>query len=198
MTEVLTVTKRTKRQRIHRFIDRYRIEVGLGISAFVQIMIILFWFTPKIETDSLDSLVEEVAFIDNVQITEPVSDAAPTDGDFDLTDKEKVEKKEDPRIAGASDPIVSGATSPVDLSPNIRPGYTEEARANGITGTMTLEVIISERGDVLRVRSVGKNLGYGLDQAAIDTYKQKKFSPSIMEGKAITVKVLVPIRFTLN
>ncbi|TGN20504.1 energy transducer TonB [Leptospira idonii] len=173
-------------------------ETGIGLSALLQILILLFWFTPKFEGDSLDSLVEEVAFIDNVQIQEPVSDSKPTDGDFDLTDKEKVEKKEDPRIAGASDPIVSGATSPVDLSPNVRPEYTPEAKSAGITGTMTLEVIIANTGEVLRVRSVGKTLGGGLEQAAIDTYRKKRFSPSIMEGKPITVKVLVPIRFSLN
>ncbi|MCZ8155249.1 MAG: energy transducer TonB [Leptospira sp.] len=194
----LTLPKRSKRQIVHRFIDRYRLEVGLGLSALLQLLILFFWFTPSISTDSLDDLIEEVAFIDNVQITEPVTDSKPTDGDFDLTDKEKEEKKEDPRIAGASDPIVSGATSPVDLSPNVRPEYTDEAKSQGITGTMTLEVVISEKGDVLRVRSVGKSLGGGLEQAAIATYKKKRFAPSILEGKAITVKVLVPIRFTLN
>ncbi|PJZ46173.1 energy transducer TonB [Leptospira brenneri] len=198
MNGTVVTQRRSKRERIHRFIDRYRIETGLAISAFVQAIIILFWFTPHLETDSLDSLVEEVAFIDNVQIQEPSTDSKPTDGDFDLTDKEKEEKKEDPRIAGASDPIVSGATSPVDLSPNIRPEYTSDAKALGLTGTMTLEVIIGNTGEVLRVRSVGKQLGGGLEEEAIKVYRRKRFSPSILEGKAITVKVLVPIRFTLN
>lgn len=93
MNGTVVTQKRSKRERIHRFIDRYRIETGLAISAFVQAIIILFWFTPHLETDSLDDLVEEVAFIDNVQIQEPSTDSKPTDGDFDLTDKEKEEKK---------------------------------------------------------------------------------------------------------
>ncbi|TGL56550.1 energy transducer TonB [Leptospira ognonensis] len=173
-------------------------EAGLLLSALVQLAILFFWFTPNFDSNSLDDLIEEVAFIDNVQITEPTNESKPTDGDFDLTDKEKEEKKEDPRIAGASDPIVSGATSPVDLSPNTRPEYTSEAKSLGITGTMTLEVVISDTGEVLRVRSVGKTLGGGLELEAITTYKRKRFSPSILEGKPITVKVLVPIRFTLN
>jgi protein TonB len=193
-----TLPKRSKRQAVHRLIDRYRLETGIALSTILQLLILFFWFTPKLDTNSLDDLIEEVAFIDNVQITEPATDSKPTDGDFDLTDKEKEEKKEDPRISGASDPIVSGATSPIDLSPNVRPEYTTEAKSQGITGTMTLEVVISNTGDVLRVRSVGKSLGGGLEQEAITTYRKKKFSPSILEGKAITVKVLVPIRFTLN
>ncbi|MDF3821176.1 energy transducer TonB [Leptospira sp. 96542] len=198
MNEVVSLPTRSKRQKIHRFIDRYRLETGVTLSALLQAVIILFWFTPSFDYDSLDNLVEEVAFIDNVQIQEPTTEAKPDDGDFDLTDKEKLEKKEDPRVAGASDPIVSGATSPVDLSPNVRPEYTSEAKSLGITGTMTLEVIIADTGEVLRVRSVGKNLGGGLEQEAINTYRRKRFSPSILEGKPITVKVLVPIRFTLN
>ncbi|WP_210412841.1 energy transducer TonB [Leptospira ognonensis] len=196
--ETLAIPKRSKRQRVFRFIDRYRMEAGLLLSALVQLAILFFWFTPNFDSNSLDDLIEEVAFIDNVQITEPTNESKPTDGDFDLTDKEKEEKKEDPRIAGASDPIVSGATSPVDLSPNTRPEYTSEAKSLGITGTMTLEVVISDTGEVLRVRSVGKTLGGGLELEAITTYKRKRFSPSILEGKPITVKVLVPIRFTLN
>jgi TonB family protein len=196
--ETVAIPKRSKRQRIFRLIDRYRMEAGLLLSTLVQLSILFFWFTPSFDSNSLDDLVEEVAFIDNVQITEPVAEAKPTDGDFDLTDKEKEEKKEDPRIAGASDPIVSGATSPIDLSPNVRPEYTTEAKSQGITGTMTLEVVISNTGEVLRVRSVGKTLGGGLEQEAIATYRKKRFSPSILEGKPITVKVLVPIRFTLN
>jgi TonB family protein len=198
MTDVeVKVIRRTKRQRLHRFIERYRLEFGIAASTLIQALVIFFWYTPSIDFNRLDKLVEEVAFIDSVSIQEP-SESIPEDGDFELTDKEKVEKKLDPRIASASDPIVSGATSPVDLSPNIRPQYTAEARANGVTGTMTLEVIISETGEVLRVRSVGRTLGFGLEDAAIATYRSKRFAPSILEGKPITVKVLVPVRFTLN
>lgn len=93
MSGTVVTQKRSKRERIHRFIDRYRMETGLAISAVLQALIILFWFTPHLETDSLDDLVEEVAFIDNVQIQEPTTDSKPTDGDFDLTDKEKEEKR---------------------------------------------------------------------------------------------------------
>lgn len=195
--KAIALPKRSTKQRIHRFIERYRLETGFSLSAIIQALIIFFWYTPNIEYDRLENLVEEVAFIDSVSIQEP-SDATPDDGDFELTDKEKVEKKEDPKIASASDPIVSGATSPVDLTPNVRPEYTAEARANGITGTMTLEVIVADTGEVLRVRSVGRKLGHGLEESAIAIYRKKRFSPSILNGQPITVKVLVPVRFTLN
>lgn len=190
-------SKRSKRVIVHRFIDRNRMNVGLSISTIVQLLIVLFWYTPDIKFGSLDKFVDEVAFVDSVSITENVADT-PNDGDVELTDQLKKEIKEDPRIAGAQDAILSGATAPVDLSPSEKPEYTEEARSAGVEGAMTLEVVIADTGEVLQVRSVGKKFGFGLEEEAIKIYKSKKFSPSFLDGKAITVKVLIPIRFKLN
>lgn len=191
---------RSLRNRIHRFIERNRLNVGITVSMFIQLGIMFFWQTPELDLNKLDHLVEEVAFIDSVSIKDPnMADAPPDDGEVELTDKKKVQEiKEDPRIAGAEDAALSGATAPIDLSPSIRPEYTVQARSEGITGTLTLEIIIADSGEVLQARSVGKKLGFGLEEEAISTYRRKKFAPSILDGKAITVKVLVPIRFSLN
>ncbi len=186
---------------LHRFIDRNRMNLAVLLSFILQLIVVIFWYTPDIQFNRLERLIDEVAFVDNVSIVEttPVESEA-DDGELELTDKKQVpvEKKDDPRISGAQDATFAGATSPIDLKPGEKPLYTEDARSAGITGTITLEVIIAETGEVLRVRSVGKKLGFGLEESAIKTYKRKKFSPSILNGKAITVKVLVPIRFTLN
>ncbi|RHX87318.1 energy transducer TonB [Leptospira stimsonii] len=184
-----------KKGKLRRFIDRYRMEFFLSTSFVLQILILFFWYTPSIEFNRLDRLVDEVAFVDNLVIQDPNVGEAADDGEFEVTDT--VKKKEDPRIAGAQDAIISGATAPVDLTPNITPEYSSEARSAGITGTTTLEVIIAENGQVLRVRSVGKPLGFGLEESAIDAFYKKRYSPSILEGKAITVKVLIPVRFSL-
>ncbi len=199
-TEVPKDKKRSLRNKIHRFIERNRLNVGITLSTFIQLCILFFWQTPELDINKLDHLVEEVAFIDSVSIKDPnMADAPPDDGEVELTDKKKVQEiKEDPRIAGAEDAAISGATAPIDLSPSIRPEYTDQARAEGITGTLTLEIIIADSGEVLQARSVGKKLGFGLEEQAVSTYRRKRFSPSILEGKAITVKVLVPIRFSLN
>ena len=105
---------------------------------------------------------------------------------------------EDPRIAGAVNPVVGGATLPVDLTPEMIPQYTAEARAAAIEGTVTLEMIIAEDGKVLRVKPVGKPLGLGLDQAAAATYRRKKFKPSVGPNGPITVKFYQPVRFVLE
>lgn len=199
-TEVPKVKKRSLRNKIHRFIERNRLNAGITISTFIQLGILFFWQTPELDINKLDHLVEEVAFIDSVSIKDPnMADAPPDDGEVELTDKKKVQEiKEDPRISGAEDAAISGATAPIDLSPSIRPEYTDQARAEGITGTLTLEIIIADSGEVLQARSVGRKLGFGLEEQAVSTYRRKKFAPSILDGKAITVKVLVPIRFSLN
>jgi len=199
-TEVPKGKKRSLRNKIHRFIERNRLNAGITISTFIQLGILFFWQTPELDINKLDHLVEEVAFIDSVSIKDPnMADAPPDDGEVELTDKKKVQEiKEDPRISGAEDAAISGATAPIDLSPSIRPEYTDQARAEGITGTLTLEIIIADSGEVLQARSVGRKLGFGLEEQAVSTYRRKKFAPSILDGKAITVKVLVPIRFSLN
>ncbi len=104
---------------------------------------------------------------------------------------------EDPRIAGAENPYAASASLPVDLNPEILPEYTAAARAAAAQGTVTLEIIISEEGKLLRVRSVGRSLGYGLEDSAIRAYQSKKFRPSLREGQPITVKYLQPVRFQL-
>jgi TonB family protein len=191
--------KKRKRQAVKRFIDRNRMNLGLSISFVLQLFVVLFWRTPNLDfSNKLDHLIDEVAFIDNVQIQEAPGEAPPDDGEIELTEKKKVEIQQDPRISGAQDAAIVGATAPVDLTPGVKPEYTELARAEGITGTITLEVVIADTGEVLQARSVGKKLGAGLEESAVSTYKRKRFSPSVLEGKAITVKVLIPIRFSLN
>ncbi|HOO71203.1 MAG TPA: energy transducer TonB [Spirochaetota bacterium] len=104
----------------------------------------------------------------------------------------------DPRIGTAVNHVMANATAPIDLSPQIAPEYTARARAAGIEGTIILELIISEDGEVLRAKPVGKILGMGLEQAAVQCYERKRFKPSMnSDGKTITVKIYQPVRFEL-
>lgn len=199
MTTTSALSSEKKRNsKARRFIDRYKLELSIGISFLIQLLILFFWYVPPIEFDNkLDRLVEEVAFVDSVSIKEPEV-AEPDDGEFEVTDKKKEIKKVDPRISSAQDSILSGATQPIDLSPNLKPEYTAEAKAAGIEGRMTLEVIIADTGEVLQVRSVGRKLGYGLEEAAKKAFSRKRYSPAILDGKPITVKALIPVNWSLR
>ncbi|MCE9500036.1 MAG: energy transducer TonB [Leptospira sp.] len=104
---------------------------------------------------------------------------------------------EDPRIGSAQDAITGNASMPVDLNPELTPEFTSEARSAGVEGTVTLEMIVSDDGKVLRARSVGRKLGFGLEESAIKAFKKKRYVPSKAEGKPITVKFYQPVRFSL-
>jgi TonB family protein len=157
-----------------------------------------------VENKSLDDLQIAVDLGD--LIVPPKKQAAPTIeidevfGNEYVKDKKVVvsEDQEDPRAASAANPYIGGATMPVDLTPDIAPAYTPEAKAAGVQGTVTLEIVVSDDGRVLRARSVGKRLGHGLEEAAAAAFRQKRFTPSMKDGQPITVKFYQPVRFVLN
>jgi TonB family protein len=119
-----------------------------------------------------------------------------------VKNKEKkydVTGEDDPRIGGAVNPMqVGNVTMPVDLNPLDTPKYTMEARAKGVEGMVTLEVVVGDDGSVLRVK-VARGIEPSLDEAARKTYLRKKFQPSMgPDGKGVTVKFYQPVRFVLN
>ena len=77
--------------------------------------------------------------------------------------------------------------------------YTREAMQAGIQGSVYLDVVIDENGDVAGVevnRSLDKE--YGLDQAAMDAARQWKFKPGEKDGKPVAVQVEIEMRFRLK
>lgn len=94
--------------------------------------------------------------------------------------------------------VPGGATRPVDLTPEIQPQYTPEARSAAIEGTVVIEIIVDEQGNVTHARIAKDTLQHGLGKEAIKTYRKKKFSPAIgPDGKAMKVKFYQPVRFQL-
>ena len=157
------------------------------------------------DDSELDKLAVTVDFGDVVQpfkkkAAKPREEVDEVFGNEFIKDKTPPDpNQEDPRIASAVNAAVGGATMPVDLSPEIRPQYTAAARNAGIEGAVTLEIVISEDGKVLRAKPVGKKLGLGLDEAAAATYKAKRFKPSVgPAGKPIVVKYYERVKFMLN
>jgi protein TonB len=108
--------------------------------------------------------------------------------------------QEDPRVNSAVNAAVGNMKPPVDLTPELIPQYTPAARNAGIEGSVTLEIIIAEDGKILRVKAVGKKLGLGLDEAAVATYKKKRFQPAVsnITGKPQLSKYYERVKFVLN
>ncbi len=79
----------------------------------------------------------------------------------------------------------------------IEPKYPDQARRNGIEGTVQLEILIDENGRVRRVK-VLKSPGHGLERAAIAALSKSKFNPGVINGRAVPVKIKIPYRFVLD
>ena len=74
--------------------------------------------------------------------------------------------------------------------------YPPGALSDGLEGTVGLEVVVDERGDVESARVVSP-AGHGFDEAAIEAARKFTFEPARLAGKAIRSAVQVSYEFHL-
>ena len=75
--------------------------------------------------------------------------------------------------------------------------YTEIGRRVGIKGTVYIEAIIDEEGNVINA-IVKISIGGGLDEEALNAVLNTKFVPGKQRGKPVKVKLVIPIKFVLR
>ena len=126
------------------------------------------------------------------------------------SEKERIEAQPETKPASQPEPsigqIKEGDLLPleeVDIQPRpikiVEPKYPELAKQMGLEGTVVVNVLISEKGDVIRAEILrGIKNGASLEQAALSAVRQWKFSPAVKNG--VKVKVWKPIetRFRLR
>jgi len=78
-----------------------------------------------------------------------------------------------------------------------QPEYTPEARDARIQGTVELRSTVREDGTV-KVESVVRGLGYGLDEAAIAAVEKWKFIPAKKDGKPVSATIGLLVNFSLR
>jgi 6-phosphogluconolactonase len=82
------------------------------------------------------------------------------------------------------------------MCPN--PEYTNEGRAAGIQGTITLQIVVTPDGRVENAVVI-EAVGYGLEQKAIEAVKRWRLRPAVgPDGKQVTVSTAAEITFRLN
>ncbi|MCM8820164.1 MAG: energy transducer TonB [Candidatus Omnitrophica bacterium] len=191
--------KRTLLENIKIKFYQNRFLIFGSISFVFQVWFIKNAYIVFPEIDQDEKVYQEIAFVSSIEVADPTTKQVETEGEIKETERiEKQQEIEDPRIASAQNVFLVGATIPIDLTPDIKPEYPLQARQNGIEGVVTLELVISEEGEVLKITPINKPIGYGLEQSAITAFKKKKYQPAIYEGRPITVKVIVPVQFKLN
>ena len=75
--------------------------------------------------------------------------------------------------------------------------YPDLAIRAGVEGTVIVLAYVDKTGQVTGTQ-VLKGIGGGCDEAAMDAVKKVTFKPGKQRGKAVNVKVSVPVRFRLN
>ena len=75
--------------------------------------------------------------------------------------------------------------------------YPDLAIRAGVEGTVIVLAFVNKDGQVTSTQ-VLKGIGGGCDEAAMDAVKKVRFKPGKQRGKAVNVKVSVPVRFRLN
>ena len=75
--------------------------------------------------------------------------------------------------------------------------YTNDARVDGVEGTVTIEAVVGEDGRIQSMR-VLKGLGFGLDQSALASVQQWMFSPATQLGTPVSVVAQIDVPFSLN
>jgi periplasmic protein TonB len=75
--------------------------------------------------------------------------------------------------------------------------YPELAIKANVQGQVLVEAFIDENGNVVNVE-LRKGLGAGCDDAAINAVRSVKFNPGKQRGRAVKVRVSVPIIFKLK
>ena len=81
----------------------------------------------------------------------------------------------------------------------VKPEYTRAAMQAQIQGSVWLECVVTENGDVGDIK-VTKSLDseLGLDQAALDAASQWKFKPGRKDGKPVAVRITIEVTFRLK
>jgi protein TonB len=91
---------------------------------------------------------------------------------------------------------VSQGVSTGLLIKKVSPKYPEEARQQGVQGSVVLKVLISKEGTITDLTPVsGDPL---LTPAAIKAVKKWRYKPYLLEGEPVQVETTIQVNFTLS
>jgi TonB family protein len=102
--------------------------------------------------------------------------------------------------AAPPSPVSAAPVSRIVREPKLvtstRPTYPSVARQSSTQGTVVVSAEIDAKGNVTSAAAISGPVT--LRQAAIDSVKQWKYSPALIDGKPTTAQVTVNVQFRLN
>jgi TonB family protein len=97
-----------------------------------------------------------------------------------------------------ADPLqVTRDVQPPEKLSGAPPSYSAEAREAGLGGTVVLQAIIDEGGNVTDVQ-VLKELPMGLSEEAVKAVETWKFKPATKDGRAVRVRHVLTVNFVIE
>jgi periplasmic protein TonB len=95
------------------------------------------------------------------------------------------------------DPVRPGGDiRPPTKIKHVAPLYPSIAQSNRVQGTVILEAVINEQGEVSQVR-VLRSVPL-LDEAAMNAVRQWRFTPTLLNGQAVPIVMTVTVSFQLK
>jgi protein TonB len=89
-----------------------------------------------------------------------------------------------------------GMTKP-EVIHQVQPRYSEQARRAAVQGTVIVEAVIDELGQVTNVRLI-RGLPMALDLAAMQAIQQWRFKPALLDGRPVKVFYTLTVNFTIQ
>jgi TonB family protein len=102
-------------------------------------------------------------------------------------------------VAGSRDPIRVGSTGPVPMPAktfDVAPEYPASARTARVEGTIEIDILVGTNGTVEETRII-KSIPQ-LNAAAMAAVKQWRYAPTVINGVAVPVRMIVKVAFVLN
>ena len=215
--------KKTEKADIKR---RYPLYVEIGMVLTLAVLIVAFRLDMSVN-DTFDVQLEEqeVVQMEEIQQTQQIEKPPPPprppvpvevpndevlddvdldlDVSLDLDDMVDLppppppaeEEEEEPEIfviVEQSPELIGGLAG---LQKKIR--YPEIAKKAGVEGRVYLQFVVDEQGNV-HDPIVTRGIGAGCDEEAIRAIVSAKFKPGKQRGKAVKVKMSLPITFKLK
>jgi protein TonB len=105
---------------------------------------------------------------------------------------------DDDFAAGAYDDKTPGITPPQVLREQM-PRYSSDAMRAKVQGAVVVEAIVGADGRVEKARVI-RSLDpvWGLDEEALTAAKKWLFTPAVLDGQAVRVRIILELEFRLH
>src|SRR5262249_6086301 len=93
---------------------------------------------------------------------------------------------------------VGGNVQGSRLIQQVRPVYPDDLRQQGIQGTVMIRAIISKLGEPVNAQVVNTAIDPRLAQVALDSFRQWRYQPTLLNGEPVETLMTVDITFDLS